>query len=140
MAASTVLSGKGGDIKIGSTLLKSSEWSASIKGNFISTTNKGSAGWQDGILGPLSCEGSAKAYWDSTLGGSNIPPYATVFPAEGIVFELQLATQTSATGASKMVFTGIIESMDITSAVEGAIEYSINFKSTSSVVHTVISS
>src|SRR6266550_5050884 len=101
--ASRRLSGKSGDIKINGTALLCTEWDVTVSADELETTNKGSGGNQDFILGITRAEGTFKAAWYLDLGGSNVPPYATVAPQEGAAIQLDIGDQTQTTqGHSKL--------------------------------------
>lgn len=128
------LSGELGDVKFGATALKVKEWSASISRDELDVTNKGSAGWQEMQLGIRRVEGSFTADWDIT-GGT--PPYATVEPQEDVDFTLEIGDPAATDGQSTLTFTGVVSSLEITSAVDGTVEYTGNFKNSGPVTHAV---
>lgn len=127
-----IISGHGGDVTLGSTALAVTEWNATYSAEKIETTNQASGGNRAYILGPKGLEGSLTAQWDTTINGG-APPHSLVEPQEGVSFTLGLG---SSNEGGTYTFTGVIESMQITSAFEGAIEYSCDFTASGAVTFT----
>lgn len=127
---STFISGNGG-VATNNTLgidYPISEWDAEIKKDKLDTTNAATVGYKTSKLGPLELSGSFKGYWDTDLNGGD--PYAASQPAEGVDFILKQGL-TSAGG--NFTFTGNIESLKITNANVGIVEFTCTFVSTSDV-------
>ena len=135
--ATNSVHGKSGDVLIGGVALGVREWSATIQKDEHDVTNKQSGGWQDMVLGIARLEGSLTAIWDRDIPSSGTPPYSLVSAQAGVSFTLEIGDPSATAGESKLTFTGIIQSLEITSAHDGVIEYSVSFKSTGTVTHTI---
>lgn len=126
------LVGYKGDVKIGSTNMEVTEWSASIKAEELDTTNKQSGGWRTSKIGLRVLEGSASGQFNAIDGTT-----ALVQPQEDVSFELQVGDPSATAGETKITFTGNIFDLERTSGVDGLVEYTFNFKSSGVVTETI---
>ena len=131
--ANAVLKGYGGDVTIGGVALKVKEWSGDYEGEDIDTTTKASGVWRESDVGILQLSGTVTALWQSEINAS-APPFALVKPQSGVAMVLNFGASVS---MGKFTFTASIPKLNIKSAVEGAIEYSFDFKSSGEVVYAV---
>lgn len=129
--ANAVLKGYGGDVTIGATALRVKEWSGDFEAEDIDTTTKASGAWREADVGIQQLSGTVTGQWQSEVN-SSAPPFALVKPQSGVAMVLRFGANVS---MGKYTFTATINKMSIKSAVEGAIEYTFEYKSSGEVVY-----
>ena len=133
MAAGTFRSGKNSRITCGVTNLSYTKWSIKERGSVHDTTHFESSGSTEQLTGPTGCDIKFSGKWDAGQNPYTDPPalyrqdrYA---PAAGIKF------YSNTTDNTPWTFTAMtIESSEVTSDVNGMVEFMVEAKSIGSYV------
>ncbi|QDU81562.1 hypothetical protein Pla110_33040 [Polystyrenella longa] len=127
----TKLSGHGGDITIGGIALEVEEWSGNYEAVAIETTNHGSGGFYEEILGPKKFSGSFTGKYNAELNSD--APLTLCKPTQGVAIVLKLG---AAAVGGQFSFTGNLNNVGFTSAAQGEIGLTGDFVSVGTVTET----
>lgn len=118
--------GMEGKAVVGSTTLDVRSWSAKETIKKYDTTNTGTGGSETFIKGTKSITGTVEAQWDAAKNWFASPPNINV----GQTVALKLYLENSS-GPYVDITTAFIESVEVTSSVEGVVGIKFEFQSTS---------
>lgn len=114
--------GQSGEVTVGPTTMNVTGWTATSTQTELDTTNTASGGYTEQIYCQKSCSGTFTAGWDEAA----IPTAAVPGLVEGAAIDLHLYI-TSA-GNFLDVPVANVQSIEVTSEVDGQITYTVSWK------------
>lgn len=120
--AGVPVSAKNAKVRINSSVLYNSKWTATPESAMLDTSNMEGGGFEDQIPGLRKLEIHIEGWWDSAANPYDEPLNLT----DGQVVDFELFT--SDTGSPSWSGTGLVKGMPMTADVKDLIKYTLDIK------------